>query len=310
MPRRVHLFAIAAFLLSCGADMSLPPDHQMVTAADAGPGAPFTEIECPSDDAEVTAEDIRRVAAVCLANDDAILGSSPNFTNGINVSNATTNGDAISAIGNGTGRGITSTGGSSNGSGGQFVGGATNGIGLGATGSGTGFGAQIQGGSNGSGLNVSAGGGNNHGIDAYSTGTGHAIRCQNGNIQLNGTSPLSSVDPGQHVFSSAHYSKAWGRILLDGAGSYSVEDGLNIDSVTVTSTYVEVNWARIFFNNKYAPNVTGEGSATSSITGHVNYAAQTTAKTRIFFFEHVGGTSAVNPATTSFRFTIDVKGRD
>jgi hypothetical protein len=46
--------------------MPIPIDHQMVGAA---AGGPFTEIECPSDDAEVAAADIRRVAAALLAND-------------------------------------------------------------------------------------------------------------------------------------------------------------------------------------------------------------------------------------------------
>lgn len=50
--------------------MPLPPDHQMVSAADAGPGAPFTSVECPSDNAKAAAADIRRVAATMLANDD------------------------------------------------------------------------------------------------------------------------------------------------------------------------------------------------------------------------------------------------
>lgn len=69
--------ALLAFLtatLSCGVnDMPLPPDHQYVTAADAGPGAPFTQVECPSDDAEAQAADIRRVCAACLANNKHVM---------------------------------------------------------------------------------------------------------------------------------------------------------------------------------------------------------------------------------------------
>ena len=59
-----------SLLLSCGAnDMPLPPDHQYVSAADAGPGAPFTQIECPDDKATAAAADIRRVCAALLANE-------------------------------------------------------------------------------------------------------------------------------------------------------------------------------------------------------------------------------------------------
>lgn len=64
----VALLLSLPVIFSCGDDMPLPPDHQLVSAADAGPGAPFTEVECPSDDAEAAAEDIRRVCAALLAN--------------------------------------------------------------------------------------------------------------------------------------------------------------------------------------------------------------------------------------------------
>ncbi len=53
--------------------MPIPAYHQMVTAAAAGSGAPFPAIECPSDDAPIEAADVRRVAAVALANDAYIM---------------------------------------------------------------------------------------------------------------------------------------------------------------------------------------------------------------------------------------------
>lgn len=41
-----------------------------VSADDAGPGAPFSQILCPDDGAQVKAQDVRTVAATCLANDE------------------------------------------------------------------------------------------------------------------------------------------------------------------------------------------------------------------------------------------------
>lgn len=46
--------------------MPIPPNHQMVGPA---VGAPFRTIECPSDDADAQAADLRRIAAALLAND-------------------------------------------------------------------------------------------------------------------------------------------------------------------------------------------------------------------------------------------------
>jgi len=47
--------------------MPIPPNHQMVGPA---VGAPFRTIECPSDDADAQAADLRRIAAALLANDE------------------------------------------------------------------------------------------------------------------------------------------------------------------------------------------------------------------------------------------------
>lgn len=54
--------------------MPLPPGYQMVTAASAGPGAPFTGVQCPDDGQKAAAADIRRVAATMLANDNYYNG--------------------------------------------------------------------------------------------------------------------------------------------------------------------------------------------------------------------------------------------
>jgi hypothetical protein len=296
--------------------MPIPPDHVFISAADAGPGAPFTQIECPTDDAEATAEDVQRVAAAALANDEHILqeltnfpNATVNFTEGINVSNSTPNGDAIGAVGNGTGRGITATGGAASGTAGFFLGGGPNGIALEAKGTGTGEGAWIQGGANGAGLKVSAGGGNNPGLESFPTGTAPAARFQVSGIHLNGTQPTPSANPGTNIVHSTNIQKAWATINVDGAGNASVLDGENIASVTLANQFVEVTWAHPFMNANYCPQVTGSsGGNTTHFVGGIGYDDQTTTKTRIYF-RNVATNVWVNPQATEFRFSIAVNGR-
>lgn len=128
-------------------------------------------------------------------------------------------------------------------------------------------------------------------------------------ILLSMTQPASNADPGASKLYSTNVEKAWGNIVTDGAGSYTVNDGFNIDSCTITATYVEVTWRRAFANANYAPTVTCNGSGIDVIIANINFAAQTTAKTRIFFTQLWGGVSAINPATLGFTFVIRVSGR-
>jgi ketosteroid isomerase-like protein len=80
------LTVVLAFV-GCGAPSSAPndspsdpsiegvdmPGYVMITAADAGPGAPFTSIECPDDGVEASGEDLQKIAAACLATDEYLL---------------------------------------------------------------------------------------------------------------------------------------------------------------------------------------------------------------------------------------------
>jgi len=57
-------------------DMTTPgpiPGTVYVSSADAGPGAPFSQILCPDDGAQVKAQDVRTVAAAVLANTEWAL---------------------------------------------------------------------------------------------------------------------------------------------------------------------------------------------------------------------------------------------
>lgn len=88
----IALMIIGALLCSCGGgEMPLPPDHQYVSAADAGPGAPFDQVECPSDDAAAAAADVRRVCAVCLANHKFLQDLVTDGTGAIIVDSVETN---------------------------------------------------------------------------------------------------------------------------------------------------------------------------------------------------------------------------
>ena len=314
--RRLILPILAVLLVSCGVIMPIDPNHQLV-----GPalGGPFSTIECPNDKAPATAADMRRIAAAALANDadlqeqlDDFFDNTANFAHGINASNDMANGDAIAAFGNGTGRGITAVGGNADGPGGFFTGGGPNGVGLEAHGIGAGVGAVIQGGPTGRGALVSAGGGNTVGLEVFSTGTAAAAKFNNGGIHLNGTQPTISDNPGTNIAHSTNIQKAWATIDTDGSGGATVLDGMNINTgaLSITSTYIEITWTRIFANANYAVQVTCSGNNLQHYVGAIDYSGQTLAKTRVYFRDVIPSPSVlVNPTAAAFRFTVAANGR-
>lgn len=100
---------------------------------------------------------------------------------GLVVTQDTSNGTAVTATGNGSGAGVSSTGGSSGGAGGTFVGGASNGVGLTATGNGTAAGATFTGGAtSGAGATFTGGAPNGGGLTATGDGTGAGLTCTGG----------------------------------------------------------------------------------------------------------------------------------
>lgn len=127
---------------------------------------------------------------------------------------------------------------------------------------------------------------------------------------LSATQPAKNADPGgNNRLYSTNTAKAWAKITTDGAGSYTIDDGYNIASCTVAATYVEVTWARAFATADYAPTVTaGIPFLPNAINATIGYLSQTTAKTRIHFWDIVGA-ATLNPATNSVVFFLSVMGR-
>lgn len=81
-----------------------------------------------------------------ITNQALIWAANHSFNEGASFSRTSANTNAVTATGNGTGRGITSTGGGASGDGGRFVGGAPNGKAVVAVGTGAGVGLDATGG--------------------------------------------------------------------------------------------------------------------------------------------------------------------
>jgi len=244
-----------------------------------------------------------------LANRTRYLYNGGPFPTGITVTQSTTDGNAITAEADGSGRGIQATGGDASGTGGWFLGGETNGIGIEATGDGTGSGAVITGGSTGVGLEVSAGGGNTNGIEAFATGTGFALSCEVGGVQFNGTQPTATADPGANAAHGTNQVKAFAHITTTGlgstAGDIALVDGYNVASATfAVGNGVILTFARAFANANYSVQVTnGDGTA---VHGVWDYSLSSTSVCRIKLFL---GTTLQPPESTALRFAVTISGR-
>jgi hypothetical protein len=238
------------------------------------------------------------------------------------------NADAITATGNGVGRGITAVGGSSGGVGLYCLGG-TNSYGLEVAGHGTGVGAVIAGGVSGRGAHISAGGGNNTGARVWGTGTGVAaeffggasggsgleatpggsstvaVDCKTGGVKFSGTQPTSTADPGQNVLWALLGARAFGHITTNGSGGVTVSDGCNVATVGVTSSYVQITVARAFASVNYCCLAFPSDATARIMSGE--YASRTTTSFRIYTWNDAGVT--VNPSTVAFRFCFVVFGR-
>jgi hypothetical protein len=97
----------------------------------------------------------------------------------VDINQATVNGNALEATGNGTGEGAVITGGAT-GRGASIQAGGGNNIGAYCVGAGTGPGVSALGGATGSGVVAVAGGGNNYGVDATGTGTASGVTATGG----------------------------------------------------------------------------------------------------------------------------------
>ena len=117
--------------------------------------------------------------------------------------------------------------------------------------------------------------------------------------------PAKDEDPAPNVLHATNIVKAWGYITTDGAGNATLEDGFNISTLTVTSTYIEITFAHAFANAKYAPLVSS-GDNPGQVP-QVYMAGATTTTCRVYFQSHAGG--GVDPSTVAVHLIIHVCGR-
>lgn len=166
------------------------------------------------------------------------------FTKGLAVTQGTSNTNGITAAGNGTGIGISATGGA-NARGGEFQAGGGNNLGVYAVGSGTGAGISAVGGSSGSGAEIIAGGGNAVGMRVEGAGSGVGAVVAPGTpslaaipqcaVQLSGYIEITADDPVQgvvppdaHVAYGLSFPKAYCSVEVGTVGPYVREDSHNI----------------------------------------------------------------------------------
>ena len=285
-----------------------------ITAADHGGSVPVTSVSCPSDKEFAKAADVRVVAAALLAEcadirtgtgglNKCVLKAGDTMTGRLIVgSTAATNHNAIQATGDGGGAGATLTGGST-GDGAIIAAGGGNNNGASCTGAGSGAGVSGVGGSSGKGGSFLAGGGNVAGASAGGSGSGAGIACTGGTtgpgltavngtaqtntaptcaaqfagyIQLTGTDPNATVDPGaNNVLHAKMIPKA--AVLID--SSYAVLDSYNVASVTnIAPNEYRVTFVRAMANVNYgikfnvhgAPAYHGAHNGTKATT-HFNF---------------------------------------
>jgi hypothetical protein len=187
------------------------------------------------------------------------------YPTGITITQSTANGHGVTATGNGTGEGVTATGGASSGTGVSGTGGATNGIGVEGQGTGTGAGGGFIGGTSGPGV-IAQGGTNQPGIKSSGNGTGVALDCLAGGVKFSGTDPVVNADPGASTSHGASVCKAWALITTDGAGAVTVLDGLNINtgSVAIAGGAMTVPFVRAFANTVYCVTLCSGNAPVSS----------------------------------------------
>lgn len=125
-------------------------------------------------------------------------------------------------------------------------------------------------------------------------------------IAFTGPHPTAGADPGANVATALSQSRAWAKISVV-LGTVTVNDNYGVSSVTVTSSYVEITFARAFANTHYCPTITGLLGTTFQIY-QVNHSETTTTMIRVYVYDAEAGTG-INPTSTELRFCVDVKGR-
>ncbi len=199
-------------------------------------------------------------------------------------------------IGAGTGQGITAVGGSSSGVGATITGGGSTGHGIIATGGST----------NGSGIIATGVGASGRGGDFSANAASLAIVCGTGNMAFTGAQPVKTADPGfNNYLCGTNVSKAWATLSVSG-GAVTLDDGYNVVTVTVTSAYVEIDFARAFANVSYSATVSTNFNSVPTIL------VQSVSKMRIQFVSTPAGSPNADLVMTSvvnMKIFIHVYGR-
>jgi hypothetical protein len=191
----------------------------------------------------------------------------------------TAGGNGVTGTGQGSGAGIMGTGGGSAGSGveGFGTGGGNGGE---FTGQGPGNGLIAVGGATGIGITCAAGGGT---AVALSIGAGHA--------RLTGTQPAKTADPGDNnLLAGTNVPKAWGYLVLNGAGGVTNEDGFNVATVTIGASAasggtgdsaVVVTFARAMANANYSVALAEDSAIEQPLLWKLHIEAKTTGSFKI-----------------------------
>lgn len=202
------------------------------------------------------------------------------------LTQSTANGSAITATGNGTGKGGVFTGGSTDGTAITATGGASNGKGIVVVTTGTGDGLQITAGRNG--IVATSGGATGVGIDATGAGSGSggyftggttgagvtaaagtaatggtrkdALVLTNGDVDMSGVTNPTSTTAISERLTPMNLPKAWATITVAGSNSQSVLAGFNIASIACGSNAIQITFATAFANSYYSIAVSGQST--------------------------------------------------
>src|SRR5687768_8449814 len=129
-----------------------------------------------------------------------------------------------------------------------------------------------------------------------------------GRIELTGTQPAATADPGaNNILIATLIPKAWGNISV-GGGSVTLNDGCNIASVAFASSSITVTFARAMANANYAvlfgmestgTEVTADGQLGAPFLNSVGGTKTTSAF--VFSLWNEGTNALVDPADASAR---------
>lgn len=263
------------------------------------------------------------------------LATSIEIASTVTFTQSSANAAAITAIGNGsgsgvtgqggaTGSGLTGTGGATSGNGvvgtggpnghGLFGNGGSNGNAVGGLGNGTGAGGSFTGGATGVGV-AGLGGGTQAG-GTFANGTAatggtrrNAALLTNGDLAFSGVAAPTKTTALSNALTPTTLLKAWGLITIAGGGGVgnfvpTFVEGASITSVTrISSTRFRVTWATAFATSNYSVRVDTR-SVTTSRAVAINSTITTT--TLDFEIQVVSTGNATDLDATAATFVLDL----